>query len=408
MPLPLEGVRIIDLGWIIAGPLATRLLADFGADVIKVESRTRMDVARGNRIPLYGELPGDANTDPDTGGYFQDVNAGKRSCTLDLATEGGRELLRRLVEVSDAIVCNLAGDQLERWGIGYEQVRELNPGIIVVNVPAMESSGPRTGWRGFGDTFAGVGGIKAVSGHASDPPQPFGHQYPDFSANPFHAATALVAAIHHRDRTGEGQFIEISQYESTVALSGTSVLEYTANGELPAKPGNRDPMAAPHNIYRCRGDESWCAIAIFTDEQWAALTLFDGLESLRVEQFDRLEGRKEREDEIDAVIERWTVEWDRQELAAALQGRGIPAGPFQNIEEITELDPTLSDQHFARLPHPVGRDFLVHRNPIRMMDGPVPPRLGPLLGADTFEVLTEVMGLSEDEVADYAAKGAIE
>jgi crotonobetainyl-CoA:carnitine CoA-transferase CaiB-like acyl-CoA transferase len=154
VPLPLEGIRIIDLSWIIAGPLATRFLAHFGADVIKVESRSRMDVGRANRTPLYGDLPGDANSNPDTGGYFQDVNAGKRSCTLDLTTEGGRELLRRLVRVSDAIICNLAGDQLVRWGVGYEQACELNPGIIVVNVPAMESSGPRTGWRGFGDTFA--------------------------------------------------------------------------------------------------------------------------------------------------------------------------------------------------------------------------------------------------------------
>jgi crotonobetainyl-CoA:carnitine CoA-transferase CaiB-like acyl-CoA transferase len=408
VPLPLEGIRIIDLSWIIAGPLATRFLAHFGADVIKVESRSRMDVGRANRTPLYGDLPGDANSNPDTGGYFQDVNAGKRSCTLDLTTEGGRELLRRLVRVSDAIICNLAGDQLVRWGVGYEQACELNPGIIVVNVPAMESSGPRTGWRGFGDTFAGVGGIKAVSGHPSDPPLPFGHQYPDFSANAFHAATALVAAIHHRDRTGEGQFIEISQYESTAAISGATVLEYTANGELPPKPGNRDPMAAPHNIYRCEGDDSWCAIAVEDGSQWAALIAFDGLEALRDERFGTLRGRQQHEDEIDAVIERWTVRWDRQQLATALQERGVPAGPFQNIEEIVEIDPTLSDQHFARLPHPVGRDFLVHRNPIRMMGGPVPPWLGPLIGADTFEVLSEVVGLSGDEIAEYAAKGALE
>jgi benzylsuccinate CoA-transferase BbsF subunit len=227
-------------------------LADFGAEVIKVESARRMDTGRGNRVPLYGPLPGDANSDPDAGGYFQDANAGKLSCTLDLADAEGRALLRRLVAVSDGIVCNLGGDQLDRWGISYEQARALNPGIIVVSMPTMESHGPRARWRGFGDMISGVAGLKSVSGHPTDPPLPFGHQYADFSSNPFHAAIALMAALHHRERTGEGQFIEVSQYESTVALLGPAVLDYTANGVNTRRTGNRNPEAVPHNFYRCR------------------------------------------------------------------------------------------------------------------------------------------------------------
>jgi crotonobetainyl-CoA:carnitine CoA-transferase CaiB-like acyl-CoA transferase len=166
---PLAGVRIVDLSWMIAGPLALRVLADFGAEVIRIESSHRMDPARGNRVPLYGELPGDANTNPDTGGYFHhDVNASKLSCTLDLALPEGRD--RRLIAISDAVPCNLGGDQLERWGIGSEQARAIKPELIVINMPAMESNGPRARWRAFSDMFAGVAGLNSISGHPGDPP----------------------------------------------------------------------------------------------------------------------------------------------------------------------------------------------------------------------------------------------
>ncbi|MGI8554067.1 MAG: CaiB/BaiF CoA transferase family protein [Dehalococcoidia bacterium] len=407
MPPPLSGIRIIDLGWIIAGPLATRLLADFGAEVIKVESAERIDVARGNREPLYGVLPGDANTNPDTGGYFHDANAGKCSCTLNLAGDDGRRILRQLVQISDAIVCNLGGDQLDRWGIGYERALELNPGIIVVNMPTMESHGPRARWRAFGDMIAGAAGLKSVSGQSEDPPLPFGHQYPDFSANPRHAALALVAALYHRDRTGEGQFIEVSQYESTIALLGPSILEFTANGHVPTRPGNRDPDAVPHNLYRCRGEESWCAISIFTDQQWQALISTDALGSLRRPELATLAGRRRCEAEIDDAVESWTIIWDRQELAAFLQARGIPAGPLQSIAEIVEVDPVLGDRYFTRIAHPAGREFLVHGNPVQLWGNPADVRRAPMLGEHTADVLGELLGMSRDEIAEYAARGAI-
>lgn len=390
------------------GPLATRLLADFGAEVIKVESTSRIDTGRANRIPLYGVLPGDANSNPDTGGYFQDANAGKRSCTLNLADAEGQELLRRLVAVSGAVVCNLGGDQLARWGLGYEQARALNPGIIVVNMPTMASEGPRARWRAFGDMIAAAAGLKSVSGHPGEPPLPFGHQYPDFSSNPFHAAIALMAALHHRDRTGAGQFIEVSQYESTIALMGASVLEYTANGVTPRPRGNADPEAAPHNLYRCRGEDAWCAITIFTDDQWRALVSIDGLEGLRRPEFDTAAGRKQHEAVIDTVIETWTVGWSRQELAAFLQERGVPAGPYQHLPELVHTDPVLGDAHFARVAHPSGREFLIHRNPIQAYRHPPSVERGPQLGEHTFAVLHDLLGLSLDEIAEFSARGAIE
>jgi benzylsuccinate CoA-transferase BbsF subunit len=405
---PLDGIRIIDCGWIIAGPLASRFLSDFGAEVIKIESSIRPDVARGNRSPLFGELPGDANSNADTGGYFQDVNAGKLSCTLNLAIPEGRDLLRRLVAVSDAIVSNLHGDQLDKWGIGYEEARKLNPRIIVVAVPTIEASGPRSRWRAFGDSFAAMSGLKSVSGHPAEAPVNFGHQYPDFSSNPFHAAIALMAALHHRERTGEGQFIEVSQYESTAALLGAAVLEYTANGRPPQPRGNRNPDAVPHNIYRCAGEDSWCAISVLDDAQWQALTSIDALRSLRRPELATVAGRREHEVEIDATIEAWTEDWERQELAAYLQGQGVPAGPYQDIVDMVERDPVLSDRYFEKRMHPAGREFLVHGNPIQSRRNPARAELGPLLGEHTTYVLQTVLGLTADQIADYAAAGALQ
>jgi len=406
--LPLEGVRIIDLCWVVAGPLASRLLVDFGADVIKVESRRRPDVARGNRVPLYGVLPGDANANSNTGGYFQDVNAGKRSCTLNLATQGGQELLAQLVAKSDAVISNLAGDQLERWGLSNERLLALNPALIVVKMPAMEGDGPRARWKAFGDHFAGASGMKSVSGAPGEEPLDFGHAYPDFAPNPFHAAIMLMAALHRRTRTGEGAYIEVSQYESTIALTGTMLLEYAATGTAPHPRGNADPDAVPHNIYRCAGDDSWCAIAVCNDSQWETLASLITSERLRDPALLHAEERRRRSVEIDKEIEAWTVNWNRQELAEYLQQRGIAAGPLQGVREMLEVDPTLSTSHFARLAHPVGRDFMVHRSPLRMLRRQATVALGPLLGADTYDVLVDFLGLTPEEIADRAAAGILD
>ncbi len=377
--------------------------------MIKIESPSRPDRARGNRIPLFGQLPGDANDNADTGGYFQDVNAGKLSCSLNLACDMGRELLRRLVAVSDVIISNLGGgDQLERWGLAYEAARRVNPRIIVLTLPTMETSGPRARWHSVGDSFNAMSGLKSVSGYPGDPGMPFGHHYPDFSANPFHAAIALVAALHQRDRTGEGQFIEVSQYESTAALLGAGVLDFTANARIPSPNGNRNPDAAPHNIYRCAGEDSWCAISILTDAQWQALAVIEGLEELRRPEFATLEGRRAHEDEIDEMLEAWTNRWQRQELAGFLQERGVPAGPYQDVPDMVERDPVLGESYFVKRDHRVGREFIVHGSPVRATRNPAQVKLGPLLGEHTMYVLREVLGLGEDEIAEYAAAGALD
>ncbi len=405
---PLQGVRILDLSWLIAGPLATRLLADFGAEVIKIESRLRMDIGRANRVPLFGVLPGDANTNPDTGGYFHDANASKLSCTINLGNEHGRELLRRLVAISDVMLCNLAGDQFDKWGLGYETARAINPGIIMVNMPSMQSTGPKRNWRGFGDTFVGLAGLKSISGNPGEPPLPWGHQYADFSSNPYHAAIAIMVALEHRRRTGEGQFIEVSQFESTTALMGEAFVDYGMTGEMPSPPGNHDPDACPHNFYRCSGDDSWCAIAILDDAQWRALAQTTGIPELRNPDFNTLAGRRSAEAQIDAAIEEWTANRDRHDVAELLQAAGVPAGALQTTPDLIHRDPTMGANHFIAQEHPSGREFLIHGNPIQPRhNSPIVTR-APLIGEHTFEVLHDILGLSEDEIADYAGNMALE
>ncbi|MBM4421443.1 MAG: CoA transferase, partial [Chloroflexi bacterium] len=313
-----------------------------------------------------------------------------------------------LVVTSDVVVCNLGGDQLERWGIGEPRIRALNPRAIVVNMPSMESHGPRSNWRGFGDMFVAVAGLKSVSGHPGEPPLPWGHQYADFSSNPFHAAIAVMAALHERERSGDGQFIELSQYESTVALMGPSVLALGATGQAPRPPGNADPEAAPHNFYRCAGEDAWCAIAVFTDEQWRALATFSGLPALADPAYASAAGRRSALAAIDEAVEGWTRRWDRQTLAAELQTRGIPAGPYQTVPEMVQDDPTLGRHHFVEVEHPVGRSFVVHGNPIAARRSPPAVRRAPLIGEHTFEVLIEVLGLDPAEIAELAAAGALE
>ena len=256
--------------------------------------------------------------------------------------------------------------------------------------------------------FVGVAGLKSISGHPGEPPLPWGHQYADFSSNPFHAAIAIIAALEYRRVAGEGQFIEVSQYESTVAMMGEAFIDYGVSGQLPRPVGNQDPEACPHNIYRCAGDDSWCAIAVFDNDQWHALTAATRLPELNDPALRTMSGRRSQEAAIDAAIERWTSGSDKHEVAETLQRAGVPAGALQTTADLVHNDPTLGADHFVSLEHPSGRTFLVHGNPLRTSHYPADVRRAPLIGEHTFEVLTEILGLSVDEVADYAEHLALE
>ena len=263
--LPLDGVRVLDLSHVFAGPTCTRILAELGADVIKVEARQRLDISR---ILIM--------TDNDTADqpwnrtcYFAVHNAGKRGITLDLTGEQGRDLLSRLIPHSDVLVESFTPRVMKAFELEYETVRQLKPDIIMLSMSGYGQTGPYRDWSAYGMGLEPASGISAATGYRGGPPIRTGMSFTDPLTGVL-AAGAVLAALHYRQRTGRGQFIDLSQQEGAIALMGAALMDYQMNGRLPERMGNRSSWAAPQGCYRCRGDDDWLVISIENDEEWAA------------------------------------------------------------------------------------------------------------------------------------------
>jgi len=398
---PLSGVRVLDFFWLIAGPLTTRILADFGAEVIKVESSQRPDQIRTGAVRREGDR------DPDAATVFADCNSGKRGITLNLNVPEGVQLARRLAGVSDIVTNNFTGDRMDRWGLGYESLRAINPGLIVASMPAMGVSGPRRRYGANGNGVAAAAGFNALMGFPGRPPVGMGSLYPDFT-NPFHAATAIFAALHHRNRTGQGQFLDIGQFQANVSLLDTEILDYTVNGIAAGQSANRSPHSCPHGVFRCAGDDAWCAIEVTSDAQWQALCQVLERPDLATDaRLATLSGRKAHEDAIDHALEAWTSTRDRRAVMVGLQRVGIPAGVVQTLQDMLERDERLRTEHFQRVVHPAGYDFTVQRIPIRRNGVPTPASPHPSIGQDNEYVMGELLGLPEVEIDRLYVEGVL-
>ena len=400
--LPLDGLRVADFCWMIAGPATTRILADFGATVTKIESEARMDSIR-----TIGIQPPDSNS-VETNGVFNDANTNKQSVTINLGKPRGIELAKEIIRNSDIVTSNFTPQRMARWGLGYEQLRELNPQLIVLSMPVMGAEGPYSGYGSYGNGVIAFGGMNENMGFADRPPTGIGPLYSDFST-PYQAIGALMAAVYHRERTGEGQFIELAQLEATVNLLGTDILEYTANGELPPRPGNRSRAYVPHGAYPCAGEDRWCAIAVGSEAEWQALCAVIGRPELASDaRFATAEARREHEDALDEALAAWTGERDAWEVMHTLQQAGVMAGVVEDLEDMTTRDPWMPGRHLV----PLGREdedlvFTTHEQPIRM-DGETPPlRTSPRWGEHNEQVLRGELGLSEDEYFALVAERVI-
>ncbi len=392
-PLPLSGIRVADFCWMIAGPLATRVLANFGAEVVRIESSARLDLIRENG-PFADE-----SGSPNVSGVFNDCNTSKLSVTVDLNTPEGIEIAKSVVSVSDIVTNNFRGDRMGRWGLGYEDLVKLKPDIIMLSMPMMGTTGVQHRYVGVGTNINALAGINGITGFADRAPVGTGSLYPDFSGNPNHAVVALLAALRHRNRTGKGQFIDLAQYESTISLLGTSVLEYTALDRLPSRPGNRSDWAAPHGAYRCAGEDRWCTIAVETEDEWRALGRALGSPPWCAEgRFQTLAGRKEHEDELDRLIEGWTSGLEATDVMTRLQEHGVPAGVVQNSRDLLENDASYRERHIRVMDHPEAGTMTTHGEPISMSD--VEPRVerSPLLGEHTDYVLQDLLGMESADV----------
>jgi crotonobetainyl-CoA:carnitine CoA-transferase CaiB-like acyl-CoA transferase len=402
----LEGLRVVDFSWFGAGPMGTKVLADHGAEVIRIESEYRLDGLR-----RAGPMPLD-RSGPNLSGYYNNHNSSKLSFRLNSNTAGGQELLRRLIATANVVIDNLNTGVMEKWGLDYERLHELKRDIIQVRMPMMGLSGPRAAEVGFGSTLTAFAGLNMLTGFENQLPVGIGTNYPDYSCNPYHAMSAILAALHHRDRTGEGQLIELAQYESTLQLLGPAFLEYEVTGRVPQRQGNADPLAAPHAAFRAGGpptsageDDRWIAIACFTDEHWRALVgEMGGPEWAAERRFKTAQGRIELRDDLEGHVAAWVRRCDdAYELMDRLQARGVPAGVVQDAGDTLERDRQLeARRHFQRLVHPEAGDTAYDAPPVRLARTRGELRSpAPCLGQHNDYVLREVLGLTDDEIAGY-------
>jgi len=397
---PLDGIRIADFSWVGAGPFLTKPLADHGAEVIKVESRVRTDVIR-SMPPFRDGVPG-----VDRSGYFADRNSSKRSICLDLRDPEARDLALRLIAVSDVVVDNFTPGTMDRLGLGYAAARAVRPDVIYLEMPMMGGSGPYRDFRGYGLSIAAASGLFALSGYPDGEPVGTGTNYPDHVPNPLHGAIAVLAALLRRRRTGEGCYIELAQLESTANVIGPALIAAAA-GQPVERAGNDDPVAAPHGVYPCAGDDRWCAIAVTTDAEWRALARVLGLPE--ADELATAAGRRAARRELDRLVGTATRDWKAADLADALAAAGVPASAVQDAADLLERDPQLAARrHFVRLDHPVMGESVYSGIPYRLSRTPGRLRSpAPLLGADTHDVCTRLLGLDETHHRRLTETGAI-
>ncbi len=395
---PLEGLKICDFMWVFAGPYCSRMLADLGATVIRIESSRRQDTLR-----TAGNFQ-DNKIHPDWAMQFTNVNAGKRSIALDLANPAGREVALDLVRWADVTMESFTPKAMTNFGFDYESLRAHKADLIMTSSCLMGHYGPQSSLAGFGTMAAAVSGWFHVTGWPDRlPGGPFS-AYTDY-VSPRLLLPAVFAALEHRRRTGEGQYIDLSQAEASLQFMGQAVLDYTVNGRVAERAGNDDAVFAPHGTYRARGSDQWVAIAITGDEPWRALCQV--LERNDLSGLD-LETRRDRRRELDQIIERWTIGLSPLEAQSRLIALGVAAHQVQNTVEAFNDPQLLHRGHFVEVPHSVMGQTWVEGSRYRLSRTPALVGAPPALGEHNWEVLTEVLGYDEDRATEVAAAGAFE
>ena len=398
---PLDGIRVLDFTWAIAGSLGTRLLADLGAEVLKVESESRIDPIR-----YRGVQPPD-HFSINTNGTFNDCAGGKKSVTLNLKTEEGIDAVRELAKQADLVTSNYTPYRLDRWGIGYDDLRKINEDIIVCNVAVMGIEGPRAEWRSYGNGIVAMCGLAYRSGFPGRSPIGLGTLHTDFTV-PYYLATSVMAALDHRERTGEGRYLEIAQYETAVQLLDTELIEaLNGVGERP-RMGNRSPFMSPHGIFPAAGDDRWVAIACRDDADWGNLCRVIGRADLASrEDLGSVSGRKAHEDELEAAISEWTRTQDEWTSYRLLINAEVPASPVERLEDFFLGQDLAMRDNYNPAESPEGPTFQIQQEPILWDGERLPAVRAPIWGEHTEEVLQGLLNYSDDDMVRLAAAGTL-
>jgi crotonobetainyl-CoA:carnitine CoA-transferase CaiB-like acyl-CoA transferase len=399
--LPLLGIRVLDLTMAWAGPYATRLLADMGAEVIKIEAPGNWDLLR-----TFTGHPPTVERVWDRSPYFNHINRNKYGCTLDLSKPRGRELFLRLAQDADMVIENFRAEVMGNLGLTYEVLRKTNPQLIVVSMPGHGSSGPESGFIAYGTNVEQLAGLAHLTGYASGPPQKTGISYGDPMAG-IAAAGAVALALWDRRRTGYGQQIEVPQRENLIGAIGEFIVGYSMNGREPDRKGNRHNSMAPHGCYPCAGEDQWLTIACETDAQFAALCDVIGRAELADDTpFADVVSRHRNQAALDGLISEWTRGQAKQLAAETLQAAGVPATPVLTIQDVFEDEHLRARAFFEAVSHAVAGEWEVEGPHWRMSESPGHVRLPPpSFGEHNTYVFRDLLGLTEAEVSALESEG---
>ena len=399
----LKGIRFTDLTWAGAGPFGTKVFADFGAEVLKIESMTRPDSVR-TAGPFKDGVVG-----TNRSGYFASRNTGKHSVSLNLKTEEARQIVRDLVAHSDVVCNNFGPGAMDRLGFGYEALREIKPDIIYLSMPMYGQDGPRAELLGVGMTISAVTSIMWQTAYGPGDPVGPGTHYPDHAANPYHAAFAVLAALAHRRKTGRGMKIDLSQVESTTNFVGPAIVEAAATGRELPQIGNRSRNHAPHNIFRARGDDAWVAIAVTDDAQWRTLTELIGRPDLAADaSLSRVAGRLAALARVEEAVAGWAREHDVADIVAALRPHRIAVAQVSSSRDLIENDPQLAHRRYwQHVEHPEVGPVLLSALPFTIDGERVQLERPPLFGEHTEAVLGGLLGFSDERIKALNELGAL-
>ncbi|MEP6871117.1 MAG: CoA transferase [Anaerolineaceae bacterium] len=400
--LPFAGLKVADFSWIGVGPITSKYFADHGATVVRVESGAPLDRLRGagpHKDGVFGT---------NRSQFFASFNTSKKGILLNLKESAAHEIAKKLLAWCDVAFESFTPGTMADLGLGYEVAKELNPGIIMVSSCLMGQTGPAASLAGYGYHAAAISGFYEVTGWSDRPPAGPFNAYTDVIAPHFLGAT-VMAALEHRRRTGEGQYIEQAQMESGLYFLAPELMETQLTGRMPRRAGTDSLFFAPHNAYPCDGEDQWVAIAVETDAQWIALRGALGNPGWATDgRFDHAEGRIEHHDEIDGHIGEFTFYQDRYAVMELLQRAGVPAGVVQRSSDLIN-DPQMAHRRFYHpMTHPEMGEVPYEGHMFNIRGYESGPRFpAPCLGEHTVEVLMEVLGLSDDDLAEAMASGAV-
>ena len=398
--LPLRGLRVVNFGWYWAGPVAGQVLGDMGAELITIESRKRITGARHAPPFLHNEQSIEFNL------WAHNIYRSAYSVTLDLAHPKAQDVFKRLMAVTDVLIYNFSGGVMDKVGLGYEELRKVNPTLLVVSLAAAGVTGPLKEVQFFGSVLAGVAGLDALQGYQGERPATTGAAVPD-PLNGVMGAFATLAALRKRKRTGRGGLVDVSQMEALGLMTGAPVLDYWFNKRVQGPMGNKDPRMAPHGVYRSKGEDAWVAIAVGKEEEWRRFREALGAPRwTEAERFSTLESRLRHQEELDRHVAEWTREHTHYEATRVLQEHGVAAFPALSQKELFD-DPHWKERGtWVEVDHALGRETIsgIHWH---FSETPGEPKANHILGEDNRIVLSEILGIPEETVEVLEKEGVL-